>query len=119
MALAGPAANGVVCLVGWAVLPHVRGDVSGLLLGAVAWTNGFVALFNLLPGLPLDGGFLIDSLVWRLTGRQADRQPEPLVAAELDPSARPGRAAQEKSRNEQSSVPSTGYSPPIAATCDL
>lgn len=70
VALAGPAANGVVCLVGWAVLPYVRGDVSGLLLGAVAWTNGFVALFNLLPGLPLDGGFLIDSLVWRLAGRR-------------------------------------------------
>jgi hypothetical protein len=57
--------------------------------------------------------------VWRLTGRRADCQPEPLVAAGLDPSARPNRAAEDKSRNEQSSVPSTGYSPPIAATCDL
>lgn len=70
VALAGPAANGLVCVLGWLVLPYVRGDVSGLLLGAVAWTNGFVALFNLLPGLPLDGGFLIDSLVWRLSGRR-------------------------------------------------
>lgn len=70
VALAGPLANGLVCVLGWWVLPYVRGDVAGLLLGAVAWTNGFVALFNLLPGLPLDGGFLIDSLVWRLTGRR-------------------------------------------------
>ena len=29
-----------------------------------------VAVFNLLPGLPLDGGFLVDSLVWRITGRR-------------------------------------------------
>ncbi|MDO5710476.1 MAG: M50 family metallopeptidase [Micrococcales bacterium] len=70
VAVAGPVANGVVCLLGWLVLPHVRGDVTGLLLGAVAWTNGFVAIFNLLPGLPLDGGFLLDSLVWRLSGRR-------------------------------------------------
>ncbi len=57
--------------------------------------------------------------VWRLTGRQADCRPEPRAAAGLDPSARPDHAAQEKSRNDQPSAPSTGCSPPIAATCDL
>ncbi len=70
VALAGPVANGVLCVVGWQVLPYVRGDVTGLLLGALAWTNGFVALFNLLPGLPLDGGYLLDALVWKITGRR-------------------------------------------------
>ncbi len=70
VALAGPLANALVCAAGWMALPYIRGDVAGLLVGAVAWTNGFVALFNLLPGLPLDGGFLIDSLVWRLSGRR-------------------------------------------------
>ncbi len=44
--------------------------VPALLVGAVVWTNGFVALFNLLPGLPLDGGFLVDALVWRVTGNR-------------------------------------------------
>jgi len=29
-----------------------------------------VAAFNLLPGLPLDGGFLVDALVWRITGNR-------------------------------------------------
>ena len=42
-----------------------RRDLLGL---ALVWTNGFVALFNMLPGLPLDGGFLVDSLVWKVTG---------------------------------------------------
>ena len=46
------------------------GGVPALLVGAVVWTNGFVALFNLLPGLPLDGGFLVDALVWRVTGNR-------------------------------------------------
>jgi CBS domain-containing protein len=39
-------------------------------LGALVATNAFVAAFNMLPGLPLDGGFLVDSLVWRVTGRR-------------------------------------------------
>lgn len=57
--------------------------------------------------------------VWRLTSRRANRQAEPLVAAGLDPSARLDRAAEDKSRNDQPSVPSTGYSPPIVASCEL
>ena len=35
---------------------------------AFGWLNLILALFNLLPGLPLDGGQLVESLVWRLTG---------------------------------------------------
>ncbi|NYE03207.1 Zn-dependent protease [Kineosphaera limosa] len=70
VAFAGPMANFALCLLGWQMLPYVRGDVLGLLIAAVAWTNGFVALFNLLPGLPLDGGFLLDALVWRITGQR-------------------------------------------------
>lgn len=70
IALAGPLANGALCLIGLQLLPYVRGDVLGLLIWAATWTNGFVALFNLLPGLPLDGGFLLDALVWKVSGRR-------------------------------------------------
>lgn len=66
VAAAGPAVNlllGVVFVaLGW--LPG---------LGAL-WTFGFVNLllagFNLLPGLPLDGGQLVDAAVWGATGRR-------------------------------------------------
>jgi len=70
VAIAGPAANALLALVGWLALPGIDGDISSLLVGAIVYTNAFVAAFNLLPGLPLDGGFLVESLVWRITGRR-------------------------------------------------
>jgi Zn-dependent protease len=70
VAVAGPAANALLALVGWLVMPSVNGDITSLLIGAVVYTNAFVAAFNLLPGLPLDGGSLVESLVWRITGRR-------------------------------------------------
>jgi Zn-dependent protease len=68
VAAVGPLANGLLALVGWLLGPLLPEGVVSMLVGALVWTNGFVALFNLLPGLPLDGGFLVDSLVWKLTG---------------------------------------------------
>jgi len=68
VAIAGPAANALLAFVGWLATPHIPDGIPFLLLGAMVYTNGFVAAFNLLPGLPLDGGFLVDSLVWRITG---------------------------------------------------
>lgn len=41
----------------------------GLVIGAFAWLNAIVGVFNLLPGLPLDGGRVMRALVWRITGR--------------------------------------------------
>lgn len=70
VAVAGPAANALLALLGWLAAPQISGDIPSLLVRAMWFTNGFVAVFNLLPGLPLDGGFLVDSLVWRITGRR-------------------------------------------------
>ncbi len=40
------------------------------LLGQLGSLNLILALFNLLPGLPLDGGIILKALVWHLTGSQ-------------------------------------------------
>ncbi|WP_423464083.1 site-2 protease family protein [Promicromonospora sp. MS192] len=45
-------------------------NVPTLLLYAGAVSNAFVGVFNLLPGLPLDGGQILESLVWAVTGRR-------------------------------------------------
>lgn len=71
VAAAGPLSNGILAGLGYVVLQGTNGGVTGLLVLVFIWTNSFVAAFNLLPGLPLDGGFLLNSLVWRITGSRS------------------------------------------------
>ncbi|GER22085.1 peptidase M50 [Zafaria cholistanensis] len=71
VAMAGPAANFILAGIGFAAdLIWAPSGVAGLLLGILVWANFLVALFNVLPGLPLDGGRLVESAVWRGTGSQ-------------------------------------------------
>lgn len=71
VAFAGPMANAALAGAGWLALLGVESSIAGLLLIAFTYANAFVALFNLLPGLPLDGGFLLEALVWKFTGSRA------------------------------------------------
>jgi Zn-dependent protease/CBS domain-containing protein len=44
------------------------GGPMGQLLGLLAFINLALGLFNLVPGFPLDGGRVLRSLVWRVSG---------------------------------------------------
>jgi Zn-dependent protease len=69
IAVAGPAVNLVLGAVGVAaVLVLPSGTVTEQVAFQLAFSNLLVGLFNLLPGLPMDGGRLLRAGVWRLTG---------------------------------------------------
>ena len=71
IAAAGPAVSVVLAVLagaGWWVLEP--GGALWLIVAEVTVANAAVGAFNLLPGLPLDGGRVLRSLVWAVTGRR-------------------------------------------------
>ncbi|VXB29206.1 Zinc metalloprotease [Arthrobacter sp. 9V] len=71
VALAGPVSNFVLAAGMWAVLSTgVLSGVPDTLANILMWANLLIGLFNVLPGLPLDGGRLVESAVWKATGSQ-------------------------------------------------
>jgi Zn-dependent protease len=68
---AGPALSLLLGAAGWALYHVVNVGVPGSLVRQLMWANFVVGLFNLLPGLPLDGGRMLRAVVWKVTGRPA------------------------------------------------
>ncbi|MGO4385380.1 M50 family metallopeptidase [Specibacter sp. RAF43] len=74
VAFAGPLANLVLAGLGYALLLAVPQPtslglaVTHLLVNIFIWANLLIGAFNVLPGLPLDGGRLVESIVWKSTG---------------------------------------------------
>ncbi|WP_423184872.1 site-2 protease family protein [Arthrobacter sp. NyZ413] len=71
VALAGPVANFVLAGAAWLLLAAgVFTGVADTLTNILMWANFLIGVFNVLPGLPLDGGRLVESAVWKATGSQ-------------------------------------------------
>jgi Zn-dependent protease len=66
---AGPAISLVLAGLAALVTRVVPDGLPNLLIDQLFRANLLVAIFNLLPGLPLDGGRIFRAAIWRLTGR--------------------------------------------------
>ena len=71
IAVVGPLTSGILAALFGIVAGLGRDALSRPLvgtLGYLAWVNLVLAGFNLVPGFPLDGGRLLRSAIWKVTG---------------------------------------------------
>ncbi len=71
IAAAGPAVSGLLSGAAFLVLARLPpATISWLLVALLAGANAVIAVVNLLPALPLDGGRVLRAAIWRVSGRR-------------------------------------------------
>jgi Zn-dependent protease len=71
VAIAGPVVSIFLFLICWAVSNFLSDATPAkMILGDLARINCVLALFNLIPGLPLDGGQVLKAALWKITGNR-------------------------------------------------
>lgn len=70
-AVVGPLASLAIGLGSWWTAVQLPPGLTYAVLWSVGFINILVAGFNMLPGLPLDGGRVFRALIWGLTGNES------------------------------------------------
>src|SRR5713101_5534983 len=70
MAVVGPVVSLLIGLLAYLLQLPFRGSKSPIvaILAYLAVTNVLLGIFNLIPGFPLDGGRVLRSIIWKVTG---------------------------------------------------
>jgi Zn-dependent protease/CBS domain-containing protein len=70
---AGPALSLALAVAGYGLTRAVpsRDVIASTLVFQLMWANLVIGIFNLLPGLPLDGGLMLRAAIWKVTRRPA------------------------------------------------
>ncbi len=68
--IVGPLASFAIGFAALGVSGSMDDGTTSDIIWSIAFVNLIVAAFNMLPGLPLDGGRVFRAIIWKLTGRE-------------------------------------------------
>jgi Zn-dependent protease len=68
--ISGPLASLGIAIAAFAVSDGMDPGTASDIIWSIASVNLIVAIFNMLPGLPLDGGRVFRAIIWKVTGRE-------------------------------------------------